>query len=153
MKIEECIKIKNFIDDYHRATVNILYTNNWLTKILEQRANRCHITLQQYNVLRILRGQYPNSASNSLIKDRMVSSTPDISRLVDRIVLKGLISRQQNTQDKRAVDLKITEKGLQLLENLEHDMMLSNLLCHNLTEGEALTLSNLLDKLRGTHES
>src|SRR5690606_41011810 len=112
----------------------------WLTKILEQRASRCHITLQQYNVLRILRGQYPNSASNSLIKDRMVSSTPDISRLVDRIVLKGLISRQQNVQDKRAVDLKITEKGLQLLESLEQDMMLSNLLSQSLTEEEALTL-------------
>src|SRR5690606_10191562 len=100
MKIEECIQVKRFADDYHRATVNILYTNNWLINILENRAHRCQITLQQYNVLRILRGQYPHSASNSLIKSRMISSTPDISRLIDRIALKGLVSRTQNVKDK-----------------------------------------------------
>src|SRR5690606_8743566 len=149
MKIEECIQVKRFADDYHRATVNILYTNNWLVKILEQRAHRCQITLQQYNVLRILRGQYPRSASNSLIKGRMISSTPDISRLIDRLESKGLVSRTQNTQDKWAVDVKITDEGLQLLENLENDMMLSNLLCQNLTKEEALMLSDLLDRMRG----
>ncbi len=153
MKIEECIKIKKFVDEYHRATVNILYTHSWLTKMLEQRASRCHITLQQYNVLRILRGQYPQSASNNLIKDRMITNTPDISRLVDRIVLKGLVSRKQNVQDKRTVDLKITEKGLQLLDDLEHDMMLSSLLSQNLSQEEALLLSDLLDKLRGHVET
>lgn len=151
MKIEECIKVKKFVDEYHKATLNILYTNNWLTKILEHRASQGQITLQQYNVLRILRGQYPDSASNSLVKERMISSTPDTSRLVDRIVLKGLVSRQQNSEDKRAVDLKITEKGLHLLEELEHDMILTNLLSQNLTKEEALTLSNLLDKLRAVH--
>lgn len=149
MKIEECIQVKRFADDYHRATVNILYTNNWLVKILEQRAHRCQITLQQYNVLRILRGQHPHSASNSLIKGRMISSTPDISRLIDRLESKGLVSRTQNTQDKRAVDVKITEKGLQLLEDLENDMMLSSLLSRNLTQEEALMLSDLLDRMRG----
>lgn len=149
MKIEDCIKIKGFLDDYHRATINIVYTSDWLTKILEHRANRYGITMQQFNVLRILRGQYPETVSNAMIKERMVTGAPDISRLVDRIVLKGLVSRCKNAQDKRTVDLMITEKGLQLLEDLEQEMMLSKDLSQNLTTDEALTLSALLDKLRG----
>ena len=120
--------------------------------MLEQRASRWGITLQQYNVLRILRGQYPGSASNSLIKERMISSTPDISRLIDRMVIKELVLRNPCAKDRRAVDLTITGKGLQLLENLENDMMLTNILCQNLTQQEAVTLSELLDKMRGGEE-
>lgn len=149
MKIEDCIKIKGFSDDYHRVTVNIVYTSNWLTKVLEQRANRYGITVQQFNVLRILRGQYPKMTSNAMIKERMVSITPDISRLIDRLVLKDMVSRHKNAKDKRTVDLIITEKGFQLLEDIETEMMLSEDLSQNLTPEEARLLSNLLDKLRG----
>lgn len=149
MGIEDRIKSSRFQDDWHRATVNILFTNNWLSNLLEARACKKQITLQQFNVLRILRGQYPNPASNVLIKDRMISSTPDISRLVERIVVKGLITRTKNKSDKRAVDLLITEKGLQLLDELEADMNLSVMLSENLSEEEAAVLSGLLDKLRG----
>ncbi|HMR20453.1 MAG TPA: MarR family transcriptional regulator [Sphingobacterium sp.] len=149
MRIEDCIKIKGFLDDYHRVTVNVVYTSNWLTTILEHRANHHGITLQQFNALRILRGQYPNVASNAMIRERMVTGTPDISRLVDRLVLKGLVFRHKNVTDKRAVDVKITQKGLQLLEDIEEEMMLSKNLCQNLTTEEACLLSHLLDKLRG----
>jgi DNA-binding MarR family transcriptional regulator len=149
MKIEDCIKIKGFYDDYHRATVNIVYTSNWLTKILEHRASRHGITVQQFNVLRILRCQYPKAASNAMIKERMVSITPDISRLIDRLILKDMVSRHKNVKDKRTVDLIITEKGLQLLEDIETEMMLSEELSKNLTPAEATMLSALLDKLRG----
>lgn len=149
MKMIDQIKVSNFQNDWHRATVNILFTNNWLTNVLENRANRKEITLQQFNVLRILRGQFPNAVSNTLVKDRMIHSTPDISRLVERIVLKGLVQRTQNTIDKRSVDLLITDKGMQLLEELEEDMMLGDVLFKNISEKEALQLSKLLDKLRG----
>lgn len=149
MGIEERIKTSRFRDAWHKATINILFTNNWLSNVLEARAGKKNITLQQFNVLRILRGQYPNPASNAMIKERMINSTPDISRLVERIVSKGLVSRTKNKSDKRAVDLLITEKGLQLLEELEADMNLSNMLAQYLSEEEATTLSNLLDKLRG----
>ena len=120
-----------------------------MSNLLESRANKKKITLQQFNVLRILRGQFPNPASNAMIKERMINSTPDISRLVERIVTKGLVTRTKNKSDKRAVDLLITEKGLQLLEELEADMNLSAMLSENLSEQEAATLSFLLDKLRG----
>lgn len=149
MKIEDQIKSKGFQDEWHKATVNILYSHNWLTKILESRANQWNITLQQYNVLRILRGQYPNPVSNRLIKDRMITDTPDISRLVERIVNKGMVERTKSNIDKRSVDLIITQKGLQLLEDLDKEMMITDILAQNLTEKEAKSLNSLLDKLRG----
>lgn len=149
MGIEDRIKTSRFQDDWHKATINVLFTNNWLTNLLEDRASRKSITLQQFNVLRILRGQYPKPASNATIRERMINSTPDISRLVERIVTKGLVTRTKNRTDKRAVDLLITEKGLQLLEELEADMNLSTILSENLTTQEAQLLSDLLDKMRG----
>ncbi|MBE8722557.1 MarR family winged helix-turn-helix transcriptional regulator [Sphingobacterium pedocola] len=150
MKINELLKVKKFRDDWHKATLNIIYTNSWIVKKLEQRANKKDITLQQFNVLRILRGQYPKAASNNLLKERMINSTPDISRLVDRIVAKGLVMRSKNTLDKRSVDLWITDRGLQLLDEIEEDMMLTDLINSNITEQEALQLSSLLDKFRGS---
>lgn len=149
MKINDQIKVSRFHNDWHRATINILFTNNWLTKELESRANRKDITLQQFNVLRILRGQFPKAISNSLVKERMINATPDISRLVERIVLKGLANRSQNRIDKRSVDLIITDKGIKLLEDLEEEMKLGDILFKNISEAEALQLSELLDKLRG----
>ncbi|QBQ40897.1 MarR family winged helix-turn-helix transcriptional regulator [Sphingobacterium psychroaquaticum] len=150
MKIEEEIKVKSFSSDWQRASINIMYTGNWLNLILEKRAAKKQITLQQFNVLRILRGQLPNPSTNNLLKNRMITNTPDISRLVDRIVAKGLVSRCKNKEDKRAVDLFITEKGLALLEEIEDDMMLNDLLPQNLSEQEAFQLSELLDKFRGS---
>ncbi|WP_140939514.1 MarR family winged helix-turn-helix transcriptional regulator [Sphingobacterium lumbrici] len=151
MKINELVKVKKFRDDWHKTTINIIYTNSWIVKNLEQRAHKKEITLQQFNVLRILRGQYPKAASNNLLKERMINSTPDISRLVDRIVAKGLVIRTKSIRDKRSVDLQITDKGLRLLDEIEEDMMLTDLINSNITEQEALQLSNLLDKFRGAN--
>ncbi len=148
-KIEELVKVKQFASPWHRATINIIYTNNWLNVMLEKRANAKQITLQQFNVLRVLRGQYPNPVTNNLLKERLLTKTPDISRLVDRIVSKGLVSREKNSVDKRAVDLLITEKGLDLLEEIETDMMLDDVLPENISSDDCLKLSELLDKFRG----
>ncbi|GEM68104.1 MarR family transcriptional regulator [Sphingobacterium mizutaii NBRC 14946 = DSM 11724] len=148
-KIEELVKVKQFASPWHRATINIIYTNNWLNVMLEKRANAKQITLQQFNVLRVLRGQYPNPVTNNLLKERLLTKTPDISRLVDRIVSKGLVSREKNSVDKRAVDLLITDKGLDLLEEIETDMMLDDVLPENISSDDCLKLSELLDKFRG----
>ena len=149
MKIEDEIKVNKFSNEWHRCTVNILYTYNWVNNELEQRAAKEGITLKQFNVLRILRGQYPTPATNNLIKSRMLSTTPDISRMIDRMVSKGLVSRCQSDGDKRAVDLVITEKGLQILKNLDDDMLMNDILPERISEEEATTLSKLLDKIRG----
>ncbi|MFD1769839.1 MarR family winged helix-turn-helix transcriptional regulator [Sphingobacterium suaedae] len=153
MRIEEELHVRKFVSDWQRATVNILFTAGWLGLILEKRASKKGITLQQFNVLRILRGQLPQAATNNLVRSRMIGNTPDISRLVDRIVAKGLVSRDKNKEDKRAVDLFITQKGLDLLEAIEEDMMLSDVLPHNISEKEAAQLSELLDKMRGNAAS
>lgn len=149
MKIEDEIKVSKFSNEWHRCTVNILYTYNWINNELEQRAAKEGITLKQFNVLRILRGQYPKPATNNLIKSRMLSTTPDISRMIDRMVSKELVSRCQSGGDKRAVDLVITEKGLEILTSLDEDMLMKDLLPDRISEEEAMTLSALLDKLRG----
>jgi DNA-binding MarR family transcriptional regulator len=148
-KIEELVKVRQFASPWHRATINIIYTNNWLNVMLEKRAGAKQITLQQFNVLRVLRGQYPNPVTNNLLKERLLTKTPDISRLVDRIVSKGLVSREKNSIDKRAVDLLITDKGLELLQEIENDMMLDDVLPENISVDDCLKLSELLDMFRG----
>ena len=151
-KIEELVRVKQFASPWHRVTINVIHTNNWLNVMLEKRAGAKQITLQQFNVLRVLRGQFPNPVTNNLLKERLLTKTPDISRLVDRIVSKGLVSRTKNSGDKRAVDLLITEKGMQLLQEIEQDMMLDDVLSENLSIEECMQLSELLDKFRGSKE-
>lgn len=148
-RIEDKLKVKKFTHEWHKATVNIVYTSNWINFLLEQRANQHNLTLQQFNVLRILRGQYPNPTKNILLRERMLSKTVDISRLVDRVVAKGLVSRKSSATDKRAVDLLITDKGLALLEKMEEEMMLTDVLPGNITEKQCEQLSKLLDRFRG----
>jgi len=84
-----------------------------------------------------------------MLKERLLTTTPDISRLVDRIVAKKLVSRCKNASDKRAVDLVITDLGLQLLEEIEDDMMMVDLLSPNITEEECVQLYNMLYRFRG----
>ncbi|MDQ1149450.1 MarR family winged helix-turn-helix transcriptional regulator [Sphingobacterium zeae] len=149
MKIEDEIKVNKFSNEWHRCTVNILYTYNRISNALEQRAAKEGITLKQFNVLRILRGRYPKPSTNSLIKSRMLSFTPDISRMIDRMVSKELVSRCQSGADKRAVDLFITKKGQEILKRLDEDMLMMDILPSRISEEEAIALNALLDKLRG----
>ncbi|MFC7523405.1 MarR family winged helix-turn-helix transcriptional regulator [Parapedobacter sp. GCM10030251] len=149
MRIEDEIQTRKFRNEQHKATINIVFTSNWITGILEKRANQAEITLQQFNVLRILRGQYPKPATNSLVKERMLDKMPDVSRIIDRLVAKGLVSRGKCSTDRRAVDVLITKKGLNTLKALEESMMMMDILQENITEDECHVLNGLLDKLRG----
>lgn len=151
MKIEEAIKLKKFVNEWHKATINIVFTSNWITGILEERAGREQITLQQFNVLRILRGQHPKPATNNLIKERMLDKTPDISRIIDRLVAKDLVFREKCDTDRRAVDLRITDKGLDTLKRLDESMLIMDILGEKITEKECKQLNTLLDKLRNVH--
>jgi len=153
MKIEDEIQTKKFRNERQKATINIVFTSNWITDILEKRANQQNITLQQFNVLRILRGQYPKPATNSLVKERMLDKMPDVSRIIDRLVAKGLVSRGKCHTDRRAVDVKITDKGLETLKALDDSMMMMDILDKNISEEECRMLNNLLDKIRGHQQS
>ena len=127
---------------------NIFYTNSWLQTVQMEIFKPFDLTIQQYNVLRILRGQYPNPITVIAIIERMMDKMSNASRLVDKLLLKDLAIRTECPNDRRAVDVKITQKGLDLLAELDvlQDKWESQL--HGLSEEEALQLSNLLDKLR-----
>ncbi|GAB4135263.1 MAG: MarR family transcriptional regulator [Bacteroidia bacterium] len=130
--------------------VNILFTASWLSN-RNSRVMKPHgITLQQYNVLRILRGQHPNPASVGLIQERMLDKSSNASRLTDKLVLKKLVERKICPDDRRQMDVKISQKGLDLLAKLDADMKeLDKEINSNLTEQEAKIVGELLDKLRG----
>jgi DNA-binding MarR family transcriptional regulator len=149
MGIEEDIKSTNFEDNYHKVVVNLNYTYGWITNYMRPEFEKFKLTQQQFNILRILRGQYPKPATVNLLKERMIDKMSDASRIVDRLVQKGLVSRCTNTHDRRAVDIRISEEGLSTLEKMSVEFKTKNLFKQNLTEEEAGQLSDLLDKMRG----
>jgi DNA-binding MarR family transcriptional regulator len=149
MKIDEEILSTNFEDEYHKVVINISYTYSWLNNSFRYQFEKHNLTNQQFNVLRILRGQYPKPATVNLIKERMIDKMSDASRIVDRLVQKGLVSRCTNNKDRRAVDIRISEVGLDILSKMDIEFKTKELLKNNLTEEEAAKLSDLLDKLRG----
>jgi DNA-binding MarR family transcriptional regulator len=148
MKIEEEIKQPKFRNGHQKAVINLLYTASWIQGRQQDFFKPFKITAQQFNILRILKGQHPKSISGTEIKSRMLDKNSDVSRLLDRLIAKSLISKKVCPNDKRATDINITEQGLDLLRDIDKfqnqiDEVMS------LTEDEALQLSNLLDKSRG----
>lgn len=128
--------------------LNLIYTTNWLTSKQDSLFKDSGVTVQQYNVLRILRGQHPNPCSIKLIKERMLDRMSDASRIVDKLFVKKLLDRQECPNDRRSVDIVITDKGLELLKSLDHVDELSKQSVKSLTNEEINTLNDLLDKLR-----
>ncbi|RZK82026.1 MAG: MarR family transcriptional regulator [Pedobacter sp.] len=149
MQLQKETQTARFESVYHQAIVNVLHTYNWCSEKLKQTVLPYDITTQQFNVLRILRGQYPDPSTVSLLKARMLDKMCDASRIVDRLVQKGLILKDGNILDKRAVDITISDKGLQLLDKMDSEVSLSDLISSNLTPKEAEQLNILLDKMRG----
>jgi len=148
MKIEDEIQQSTFRNAYQKAVINLLFTSGWMTNKQQEFFKPYGITGQQFNILRILKGQHPKSISATAIKARMLDKNSDVSRLLDRLVAKQWIEKKACPSDKRAADIIITDAGLELLATLskkqkEVDGILQ------LTEAEAIQLSNLLDKARG----
>lgn len=150
MSLSKDIHQNEYRSEYHKAILNILYTHNHLVTNMTEVFREYDITRQQYNVLRILRGQYPGHASVNLIKDRMLDKMSDTSRIVERLRLKGYISRTDCQKDKRSVEIRITHAGLELLERMQQRVDDFEKLLQNLTPEEAAELNRLLDKLRGS---
>lgn len=148
MNLEQEIQSK-FGTEYQKVVVNLVYTYNWINSILKERLDKHHITLQQFNILRILRGQYPTPATINLLKERMLDKMSDASRIVDRLVQKGLVTRETNQKDRRAVDIIISEKGLEILSKLDPVITPEEILKANIPEDDVIRLNYLLDKLRG----
>ncbi len=151
MSIESDIKQTTpFRTPYHRVLVNLIYTTNWVTDSQTRVLKPFRLTLQQYNVLRILRGQHPNPIKVADITERMLDKMSNASRLVDKLVIKQFVQRTECPSDRRAVDVVITDMGLELLAKL--DVYLTEwgeIQRQKLTEEEAILLSQMLDRLRG----
>ncbi|WP_291401851.1 MarR family transcriptional regulator [Daejeonella sp.] len=148
MEIGKEINSNKFDNNHQKSIVNLIYTYGWITNLLRQQLNRYDITLQQYNVLRILRGQRPNPATINLIKERMLDKMSDASRIVDRLVQKELVDRTINNNDRRAVDILITTKGLNILSKLDGELLFDQILNEDFNNADAGILSDLLDKMR-----
>src|SRR5471030_1407122 len=143
MRIDDEIQSSKFEDNYQKAIINIFYTEGWLSNFLRAEFEKFNITQQQFNILRILRGQYPCQATVNLLKERMIDKMSDASRIVDRLVQKGLVSRCTNRKDRRAVDIRISDTGLEILGKLDIEFKTSDFLKNNLNEQEAGLLSDL----------
>ncbi|OAD44762.1 MarR family transcriptional regulator [Polaribacter atrinae] len=128
-----------------KAFINIKYTANWLSSKENEFFKPYAISPQQYNILRILRGA-KDRIKVQVVKERMIERAPNATRLMDKLCDKNLIERERCEEDRRVVYVRITKLGLELLTSIDDNKTLSFL--DNITEEEALLLSNLLDKLR-----
>lgn len=147
MKIEKEIQSK-FRNEKHKALVNLHYTNLVLFNKMNELLKEYDISMQQFNVLRILRGQHPNAASIGIVKDRMLDKNSDVSRIIDRLKQKKLVSRKECKSDRRQKDVQITNEGLQILSNIDEKNLEMDALVECLEEKELKKLNKILDKIR-----
>ena len=149
MKIEEIIKATVPMDNSKKIILNVLYTQNIITENFNELLKPHEISGEQYNVLRILRGQKGNPANMSMIQDRMLAKTSNTTRLVDKLLLKDLVTRKVCPENRRKIEVLITQKGLDVLKELDpkviaHEQSFSK----NLNTEEINQLNHLLEKYR-----
>jgi len=147
MGIEKDIQQTNFRNEFQKMGINIIYTANWLNEKMGQILATEDITQQQYNILRILRGS-DAPLSTLKIRERMLDKMSDTSRIVDRLIVKGLVEKTACIKDKRLVDITVSKKGLQLLEKLDSLNDHIDAVLKGVSEKEAQAMNQILDKLR-----
>lgn len=148
MGIEKDIQQAKFRNAHQKASINLIYTLSWMKDKLKSIFEAEDITSQQFNILRILRGSFPQPLSILQIRERMLEKMSDTSRIVDRLIAKGLVKKVVCKNDRRLVDVVITEKGKKLLERLDDRQDEIDGILGNLSEKDANILSDLLDKIR-----
>jgi MarR family 2-MHQ and catechol resistance regulon transcriptional repressor len=148
MGIEKDIQQLKFRNPRQKAGINLIYTLAWMREKTKAIFDSEAITPQQFNILRILRGSFPNPLSTLQIRERMLEKMSDTSRIVDRLITKGLVKKVTCKNDRRLVDVIITDKGKKMLERLDARQDEIDGVLGNLSEKDANILSELLDKLR-----
>ncbi|HEX8326723.1 MAG TPA: MarR family transcriptional regulator [Hymenobacter sp.] len=152
MRIEDEIKQPIFRNENQKAHINLVFTAGWLQLRQAAAFKPLGLTLPQFNILRILRGQHPLPATVALLIDRMLDKTSNASRIVDRLEEKKLVTRTVCPANRRAVDIRITQAGLDLLETIETTGVLEHANMSRLSEAELRQLNHLLDKIRSAEE-
>lgn len=148
MSIDKDIQQTRFANSRHKALINILYTYGWALERIKKILADHGITHQQFNILRILRGSFPKPLSTLQIRERMLDKMSDTSRIVDRLIIKGLAQKTTSATDHRLVDVLITEKGQAILKEIDEGPDLVLEVMNNVSEEEMEELSQLLDKIR-----
>ncbi|MEJ7611815.1 MAG: MarR family transcriptional regulator [Ferruginibacter sp.] len=149
MSIEKDINQSKFRTERQKVLINIIYSANWLNEQVKHQLDKEHITQQQFNILRILRGAGA-PISTLQIRQRMLDKMSDTSRIVDRLVLKGLVKKNACENDKRRVDVYITAKGKKLLEKTDRYEDEMDAIAGALSDADAKMLNRLLDKMRNS---
>ena len=147
MSLEKDINQPKFRSEYQKATVNLIYTYNWMNEHMKGFFEKEGLTAQQFNILRILRGA-GQPISTLQIRQRMLDKMSDTSRIVDRLIIKGLVKKVLCKTDKRLVDVSITDKGKKILSKLDTKESDMDAIISSISETEAKTLNKILDKLR-----
>src|SRR5580700_9117546 len=149
MHIEDEINQRKFRNEHQKAAINLIYTANWLNEKMKFFFDNYEITSQQFNILRILRGAR-EPLSTTQIRHRMLDKMSDTSRLVDRLVKKGIVKKNICKTDRRLVDVHITEKGKKILAELDQKDDEMDAILKNLSLSDAAQINLLLDKMRNS---
>ena len=147
MGIEQDIQQPNFRNEFQKMGINLLFTANWLNEQIGKMLSEEGVTQQQYNILRILRGS-ATPLSTLKIRERMLDKMSDTSRIVDRLIAKELVVKNTCEKDKRLVDITLSPKGLDLVDQLDQFNDRIDALLKGINESEAKTLNQILDKIR-----
>jgi DNA-binding MarR family transcriptional regulator len=148
MRIEEAIKQGTFESEQAKLIVNLIYTGNWIISVNAAALKPFGLTTQQFNVMRILKGQHPNPVPVSLIGDRMLDRMSNASRLVEKLRQKGVVARRICKTDRRQVDVQLTKEGLELLEKANTAVKETILQLGNVSDKDAAKMNELLDHIR-----
>ena len=150
MGIEQDIQQPNFRNEFQKMGINLLFTANWLNEQIGKILSEEGVTQQQYNILRILRGS-ATPLSTLKIRERMLDKMSDTSRIVDRLIAKELVLKNTCEKDKRLVDITLSPKGLDLVDQLDQFNDRIDDLLKGINASEAATMNQILDKIRTVH--
>jgi len=148
MKLEQAIQSNKFKSEVHKATLNILYTAWWLRTVMSKELKEFGLTHEQYNVLRILKGKFPEQMCVRDIAGRMMEKNSNVPRIIDRLVIKKLVKRNTSQEDKRETMITLTQAGISILESstLATEKIFSDVVSMN--NDDASVLNTLLEKVR-----
>lgn len=148
MEIEKAIHQKKFANERERVIVNILYTSSWLSNLQMGVFKEYDLSMPQYNVMRILKGQYPKPAAVNMIMERMIDKSSNVSRIVEKLRTKGLVLRTECPLDRRQVDVMLTQSGIDLLAECTKELSDIQTITDKLDDAENKELNRLLNKIR-----
>ncbi|MFC4740758.1 MarR family winged helix-turn-helix transcriptional regulator [Flavobacterium ponti] len=149
MKIEDIIKSKTPIAIEKKTLLNVMYSQNVIAEKFNDLLKPFDLSAEQFNVLRILRGQNGKSINMCDIQERMIAKTSNTTRLVDKLLLKELVTREICPENRRKMEVAITQKGLDVLSDLDPSITKhERSFAQNLSKIELITLNELLEKFR-----